>query len=111
MFTWNNQLNAEEQTQRSLEQVGAQKSTNTNIPVGEPLHDPKVPQPPPAGTRRHLRTGEQRGASPRRPAAAHHPRARRADSGSCTPAAAVELWVNRRLSVAGKGAFLFFPPV
>ena len=31
MFTWNNQLSAEEQTQRSLEQVGAQKSTNTNI--------------------------------------------------------------------------------
>ena len=39
MFTWNNQLNAEEQTQRSLEQVGAQKSTNTKKHVQRNLEE------------------------------------------------------------------------
>lgn len=62
-------------------------------PLGEPLHDPPLPEPLPARTRRHLRAGEQRrAAAPQRAAVsldAHLQRPATGERGSTCPDRAV----------------------
>lgn len=79
--------------------------------LGEPLHDPTLPEPLPGRARRHLRAGEQRrAAAPQRAPVASDARFHRpatGEPGSATRTSASEQGTELRLQVhAGISSFL-----